>query len=109
MTPLEQYEKDLQQGFTKDPAQEQAVQALQRVYDDLMQSRPRDGFMQKITRWLSGESQPVKGLYMWGGVGRGKTYLMDTFFNALPIKAKVRLHFHRFMHEVHNELRALAG
>ena len=109
MTPLEKYQKDLEQGFTKDPAQEAAVKALQRVFDDLMESRPETGFMQKLTRWLSGDSQPVKGLYMWGGVGRGKTYLMDTFFNLLPLKAKVRLHFHRFMHEVHNELRALAG
>lgn len=109
MTPLEKYQNDLKQGFTQDAAQEEAVIALQRVYDDLLDSRPADGFMQKLSRWLSGDSQPVKGLYMWGGVGRGKTYLMDTFFNALPLKAKVRLHFHRFMHEVHNELKALAG
>ena len=109
MTPLEKYQQDLAAGFSKDPAQEEAVHALQKVYDDLMESRPSSGFMQKLTRWLSGDSQPVKGLYMWGGVGRGKTYLMDTFFNLLPLKAKVRLHFHRFMHEVHNELKALAG
>lgn len=109
MTPLQKYKNDLEQGFSRDPAQEEAVKALQKVYDDLMAVRPSTGFMQKLTRWLSGDSQPVKGLYMWGGVGRGKTYLMDTFFNTLPLKAKVRLHFHRFMHEVHNELKALAG
>ncbi|WP_223669434.1 cell division protein ZapE [Kangiella shandongensis] len=109
MTPLEQYQQDLADGFSRDPAQEEAVNGLQRVYDDLLDARPASGFMQKLSRWLSGDSQPVKGLYMWGGVGRGKTYLMDTFFNALPLKAKVRLHFHRFMHEVHHELKALAG
>lgn len=109
MSPSEKYQHDLDNGFSHDSAQEEAVQALQRVYDDLLESRPDKGFMQKLSRWLSGDSQPVKGLYMWGGVGRGKTYLMDTFFNGLPLKAKVRLHFHRFMHEVHHELRALAG
>ncbi|AOE50492.1 cell division protein ZapE [Kangiella sediminilitoris] len=109
MTPIEKYQQDLNAGFSRDQAQEDAVKALQRVYDDLLQARPANGFMQKLSRWLSGDSKPVQGLYMWGGVGRGKTYLMDTFFNTLPLKAKVRLHFHRFMHEVHNELKALAG
>ena len=108
-TPIEKYHFDLQQGFSKDEAQEEAIEALQRVYEDLLSSRPKGGFMQKISRWLSGDSQPVQGLYMWGGVGRGKTYLMDTFFNCLPIQAKVRLHFHRFMHEVHHELKKLTG
>ncbi len=50
---------------------------------------------------------PVKGLYFWGGVGRGKTYLVDTFFEALPFKEKVRTHFHRFMKRVHEEMKTL--
>jgi cell division protein ZapE len=52
---------------------------------------------------------PVKGLYFWGGVGRGKTYLVDTFFDALPFEQKMRTHFHRFMKRVHEEMRTLKG
>ncbi len=48
---------------------------------------------------------PVTGLYMWGGVGRGKTWLMDLFFDSLPGKAKLRIHFHRFMARVHAALK----
>lgn len=46
-----------------------------------------------------------QGLYVWGGVGRGKTYLMDSFYDLLPTKRKVRMHFHRFMYRVHDELK----
>lgn len=52
---------------------------------------------------------PVRGLYMWGGVGRGKTWLMDLFYQSLPGERKQRLHFHRFMLRVHEELTALQG
>lgn len=52
---------------------------------------------------------PVRGLYMWGGVGRGKTWLMDLFYQSLPGERKQRLHFHRFMMRVHEELTALQG
>lgn len=109
LTPQQKYEQDLASGFSKDPAQAEAVAALQQVYDELLKSRPSNGFMDVVKRWLSADLEPVKGLYMWGGVGRGKTWLMDTFFNCLPIKGKIRLHFHRFMHEVHHELKVLAG
>ncbi|NIR40647.1 MAG: cell division protein ZapE, partial [Actinobacteria bacterium] len=51
--------------------------------------------------------EPVRGLYLWGGVGRGKTYLMDTFYTELPLAEKSRQHFHRFMQSVHGELRGL--
>ncbi|TMN60070.1 cell division protein ZapE, partial [Pseudoalteromonas sp. S1727] len=50
---------------------------------------------------------PIKGLYFWGGVGRGKTYLVDTFYEAQPANRKIRVHFHRFMHRVHDELKKL--
>lgn len=53
--------------------------------------------------------RPVRGLYMWGGVGRGKTWLMDMFFHSLPGDRKLRLHFHRFMLRVHEELTQLQG
>ncbi len=55
------------------------------------------------------KNSKVQGLYLWGGVGRGKTYLMDTFFDALPGEQKLRAHFHRFMHRIHRELDELKG
>jgi cell division protein ZapE len=101
LTPRQRYEADLaREGFVSDAAQAHAVDALQRVYDDLLQSPPKRGLFER----LSG-SQPiwprVSGLYLWGGVGRGKTYLMDAFFESLPFSRKRRTHFHRFMLEVH--------
>lgn len=106
MTPLESYRADCQRPeFVADAAQEQAVLAL----DDL--------HLRLVAAWEKGKQQrlrrstnaPVIGLYMWGGVGRGKTYLMDTFFNAIPFRRKRRLHFHRFMQQVHHGLRERQG
>jgi cell division protein ZapE len=104
MTPLARYQQDLlNPDFVADPAQKMAVDHLQRLFDELVSSnKPRN--------WLSKQfktPKAVKGLYFWGGVGRGKTYLMDTFFEALPFEQKMRLHFHRFMRRVHQELRLL--
>ncbi|HEV2321309.1 MAG TPA: cell division protein ZapE, partial [Gammaproteobacteria bacterium] len=59
------------------------------------------------SRFLGREASAVKGLYLWGGVGRGKTWLMDCFYDTLPFEDKLRLHFHRFMHEVHGTLKQL--
>jgi len=55
------------------------------------------------------DDSPVQGLYIWGGVGRGKTYLMDLFFDSLPGESKMRTHFHRFMQRVHRDLVSLQG
>lgn len=109
MTPLERYQADLKRpDFFHDPAQENAVRHLQRLYDDILKAGPpRNGGL--LGRLRVKRSQPVKGLYFWGGVGRGKTYLVDTFFDALPIQRKMRTHFHRFMQRVHQELRELKG
>lgn len=109
MTPLERYQADLKRPeFFHDAAQETAVRHLQRLYDDLVadeQSKP--GLFGKL---LGKKPRgPIKGLYFWGGVGRGKTYLVDTFFDALPFEQKVRTHFHRFMKRVHEEMRTLKG
>lgn len=108
MTPLERYQADLQRpDFFHDPAQEKAVQHLQRLYDDLVATESsRQGLFDKLLRK---KPEPVKGLYFWGGVGRGKTYLVDTFYEALPIQRKMRTHFHRFMQRVHLELKQLKG
>ncbi|WP_425913451.1 cell division protein ZapE [Pseudomonas sp. GWSMS-1] len=109
MTPLERYQADLKRpDFFHDAAQETAVRHLQRLYDDLVAS-------ESVSTGLFGKlfgkkpPVPVKGLYFWGGVGRGKTYLVDTFFDALPFERKVRTHFHRFMKRVHEEMRTLKG
>lgn len=106
LTPWQHYQQDLtREDFSRDPAQEQAVKALQRVYDELQ--RPQKSGWRN---WFSREkNSKVLGLYLWGGVGRGKTYLMDTFFDALPGEQKLRAHFHRFMHRIHRELDELKG
>lgn len=110
-SPRERYQQDLKKaGFSHDPAQERAVEKLHALYVALngdARAKRQAGF---IGRWLSrfGETpQPVRGLYFWGGVGRGKTYLMDNFFESLPFEDKLRTHFHRFMRRVHRELSQL--
>lgn len=110
MGPLERYKQDLQKpGFSYDAAQETAVKHLQRLYDDLMARRklPAPSWWDKLRGNTT--KPPVKGLYFWGGVGRGKTYLVDTFYDALPFAQKMRVHFHRFMRRVHAELKQLQG
>lgn len=110
MTPLEKYKQDLtRDDFQHDPAQEEAVQLLDDLFHRLTErNRTSLSLIGRLKSLLS-EPQPVKGLYFWGGVGRGKTYLVDTFFDCLPFAEKKRLHFHRFMHEVHQRLKALKG
>ena len=115
-TPLARYKLDLERDdFTYDPSQEMAVKHLQRLYDDLIAQpvvKPRlGGMFGKLTSKFKKPEpiEPVKGLYFWGGVGRGKTYLMDTFYDSLPFEQKMRTHFHRFMQRVHQELKALDG
>lgn len=109
-TPLERYQRDLASpGFVRDPAQENAVRHLQRLHDELIARAPgRDGLLSRLFGGKKG-GEPVKGLYFWGGVGRGKTYLMDNFYESLPFERKMRAHFHRFMRRVHQELTALKG
>ncbi|MFP5306887.1 MAG: cell division protein ZapE [Gammaproteobacteria bacterium] len=101
MTPLQRYHRDLERpDFVRDEAQARAVDALQKVYDGLQANPPRRRFGFGRPKWSA-----VKGLYMWGGVGRGKTYLMDAFCDALPGASKLRTHFHRFMLDVHERRR----
>ncbi|WP_409525269.1 cell division protein ZapE [Nitrincola sp. MINF-07-Sa-05] len=113
MTPLERYRKDLERDdFSYDPTQEEAVKHLQRLYDELVatDNSPVPSLIQRISgKFRKVQTEPIKGLYFWGGVGRGKTYLMDTFFESLPFDRKIRTHFHRFMQRVHQELKQLEG
>ena len=105
--PLALYRQRVARGeLQSDPAQERAVEALERLRRDLQQATPHRGWRAlgaKLTRKRRGA---VRGLYLWGSVGRGKTFLMDLFFNALPFSDKRRQHFHRFMATVHERLKA---
>ena len=101
------YEAELvAKGFQSDPAQLRAVQALQRCADEwaVYKARRSNAFKKLLVR-----PEIPKGVYMFGGVGRGKSFLMECFFDAVPLKRKVRLHFHEFMREVHRELVGLQG
>lgn len=96
LSPRERYQRDLATaGFISDTSQAEAVEALQQVYEDLLRNPPKRGLLSKRLHWPQ-----VQGLYMWGGVGRGKTYLMDAFYQSLDFPHKQRTHFHRFMLEV---------
>lgn len=110
LTPWQHYQQDLtRDDFSHDPAQEQAVKSLQRVFDEIQLINSKPSLMKRVFSFLGAKQQGVQGLYLWGGVGRGKTYLMDTFYEALPGERKLRAHFHRFMHQVHLDLDSLKG
>lgn len=106
MTPLQRYQLDLHKRIIKtDDAQWQAVQCTQRVYSELIiSSKNEAGFLSSI---LKRKKTFVRGLYLWGGTGRGKTYLVDSFYECLPGNKKHRVHFHRFMLEIHQQLENL--
>ena len=111
MTPLQVYLGKIESGeLDPDENQEQAMKMLQQIHDDLLKvPLPNDsskGFFSKFFK-QSSEPAKVQGLYLWGGVGRGKTLLTDMFYAAVPFEEKKRLHFHRFMQLIHAELRAL--
>ncbi|MGP4715171.1 cell division protein ZapE [Psychrobacter sp. T6-6] len=107
LSPLQRYEKAVSTDeFTRDEQQFQAMSSLDEIYHQLINSAPqKKGFFGFL------KSKPVvpTGLYMWGGVGRGKTWMMDMFYDSLTIERKMRLHFHHFMQRVHQELNKLQG
>jgi cell division protein ZapE len=91
-----------QRRWQDDPAQRAALTALDRIHAELLKP--------VRTRWWQRTNPaPVRGLYLWGAVGRGKTFLVDLLFDALPFDNKLRLHFHRFMGRVHAQLAQLEG
>ncbi len=108
MTPLEKYQLDCRRDdFHYDTAQADAVQYTQSLFERLLDDVNR-GFWERVKYKLRlKESVPIKGLYLWGGVGRGKTHLVDSLYDALSITHKKRFHFYRFMRMVHRELRSL--
>ena len=107
MNVKQAYEAELAaKGFKSDPAQLRAVEALQRCADEWTAYK---GKRSNALKKLINHPDLPKGVYMYGGVGRGKSFLMECFFNAVPIKRKVRLHFHEFMREVHREMHLMQG
>jgi cell division protein ZapE len=107
MSVQQAYEEELKaRGYSSDPAQMAAVQELQRCADEwAMFKEKRSNALKKLIN----RPDIPKGVYMFGGVGRGKSFLMDCFFKAVPLRRKTRLHFHEFMREVHRELSDLQG
>ncbi len=106
ISPAERYAQALASGqFLPDQEQAQAVHELDRVWQELIQ---RFKASKKAFRRFRRQTAP-KGVYMWGGVGRGKTWLMDQFYESVPFRRKTRMHFHHFMQYVHRELNKLSG
>ena len=95
-----------ERGYQSDPAQLAAVTALERCENEWAAYKARRG--NALTKMLVRPLIP-RGVYMFGGVGRGKSFLMDCFFQSVPLTRKTRLHFHEFMREVHRELQELKG
>jgi cell division protein ZapE len=92
-------------GFDLDSSQLRAVEHFERLYEDLIGLERLEG---SLVRLLA-RKRVVRGLYLWGGVGRGKSFLMDSFFHCAPARRKRRIHFHRFMQEIHRELHRRTG
>ncbi len=107
MTVKQIYEAELAiRGYTPDPAQLRAIEALERcALEWTAFKEKRSNALKKLIN----RPDIPRGVYMFGGVGRGKSFLMDCFYNAVPLKRKTRLHFHEFMREVHRELALLQG
>lgn len=100
-TPLDYYQQQVQNGtITEDANQLAAMQYFQRIFLELnAEQKKRSGLLAKFRK-----PKLIKGLYLWGGVGIGKTFMMDCFYHSLPFPNKMRMHFHHFMQNVHNAL-----
>lgn len=111
MTPGHHYQICLSQSsISADPAQANAAEQLADLHQRLISNIAyRQSIQTRLYKWMQRTQTPVTGIYMWGGVGRGKTWLMDLFYDNLPCNQKMRLHFHHFMQTVHDQLSLLKG
>ncbi len=107
MKTIEYYQQELKtRGYHSDPAQLRAVERLQQCEDEWIAYKEiRSNNLKKALF----KPELPQGLYLWGGVGRGKSFVMDCFYAASPVEKKIRIHFHEFMREVHRELHELSG
>ena len=104
-TPEQHYQADIKAGLIlPDAKQQHIIKKLDALHQQLI-ARHKKRFLLNMLP----ARKPIRGLYLWGGVGIGKTYLMDVFFQCLPFKRKMRLHFHVFMQQVHYQLRSVQG
>ena len=108
-SPLERYRAQLAAGSIEpDSSQERVTHEFDRLYFELLRAIPRrQGWRGLLSKLRPASDEPVRGIYLCGTVGRGKTWLMDQFYAALPFKQKRRQHFHRFMADVHHRLKQL--
>jgi len=106
MKPSTKYKEFMQQSsFYPDQAQLHSVYLLDKLYEKIVKNNENSqNLISRLGRVFGINVERVEGLYFWGGVGRGKTFLMDIFFEVLPIKKKKRFHFHQFMQQIHEEL-----
>ena len=111
LSPSQHYQLALKAGeLLEDAAQAEVIDRLNDLYHRLLKRYETDqGLWSRTTRRLGRTREPERGLYVWGGVGRGKTMLVDSFFDCLPWQRKLRVHFHRFMQRVHGRLAAHSG
>lgn len=107
MNVIHHYRKALaEKNYVADAAQEKAIMRLQDLFEELIDFKDqRSGFFKRMIN----RPDVPKGVYMWGGVGRGKSFLMDSFYNYLPYKRKVRIHFHEFMRSIHQQMQEIKG
>ena len=107
LTVLDYYRRTLERrGYVSDSAQMRAVERLQRLYEEWSDYKARRN---SALRRLVVRPPLPHGVYLWGGVGRGKSFLMDSFYLCVPLVRKRRVHFHHFMRDVHRELDAIKG
>jgi cell division protein ZapE len=115
-SPEEKYQHSLSAGdMLPDPAQAEVMRRLTDLYQRIELSNPKEsGMVSNLAKWVAGflpskPQEPERGVYLWGGVGRGKTMMMDLFCTCLPPERALRMHFHRFMRRVHDSLGRHSG
>lgn len=106
MKPSEKYDEFMRQsGYLVDSSQRHSLYLLDSLYQEITEKgRQADSLLKRISQKWFHRSDNIEGVYLWGGVGRGKTFLMDLFFEVLPLRSKKRYHFHHFMQQIHAEI-----